>query len=51
MRILGAVLVLLGAWMFLAVPMALVMGRFLRASDVQRARQEPVSGAPRRSAA
>ncbi len=33
MHILSTILIVLGAWLLLAVPVALVMGRFLRAGD------------------
>ena len=36
MHLVGVVLVVFGAWMLLAVPVALVAGRFLRAGSERR---------------
>jgi hypothetical protein len=36
MHLLGIVLVVLGAWLILAVPAALVVGRFLRVGSERR---------------
>ncbi len=37
MHLLGALLAVLGAWMILSVPAALVAGRFLRVASAPRA--------------
>ncbi len=44
MHLVNTVLVVLGAWLLLAVPVALLMGRFLRAGERLAATRDP-SGA------